>query len=187
MGRLILLTGGARSGKSRMAEEIARGGNCPVTYIATASPSDEEMEDRIRRHRAQRPAEWPTVETYRDMDRVLDGAEKGIILLDCVTLMITNLMMDMDLDWENPSLDSIDDAEKAIRAEFGKLLRGVSCYEGDVLVVTNEIGMGMVPAYPMGRAFRDIAGRINQQLAMAADTVIFMVSGLPLYVKGGPA
>ena len=186
MGGLTLLTGGARSGKSRMAEQLAKERGVPVTYLATATPSDAEMEDRIRRHRAQRPAGWPTVEAYKDLDRVMASAQPGVILLDCVTLMITNLLMECELDWDAPSLESIAQAERYVEEEIGKLLRGTVAYPGEVLAVTNEIGMGMVPAYPMGRAFRDIAGRANQRLAAQAGTVIFMVSGLPLYVKGGP-
>jgi adenosylcobinamide kinase/adenosylcobinamide-phosphate guanylyltransferase len=169
--RLILVTGGARSGKSAFAErkiaEIAPGG--PWRYIATAEALDDEMRDRITHHRARRGAEWRTVEAARDVVGALRSSEYAV-LLDCITLWISNLMLDGKKD--DDILAAADEAVAAARAA------GVP-----VILVTNEVGSGMVPNHPLSRRFRDVAGWVNQRLALACDEVFVIVSGLPLKLR----
>ena len=181
MGKLILITGGARSGKSTYAENLAKELG-KVTYIATAVPFDGEMRDRIQKHRERRPAQWRTVEQYRDLGETLENIE-GTALLDCVTVMITNLMMDMDVDWEAPSLRDGEIAEQRINGQIDAILSAARKREGTLIAVTNELGMGLVPVSAFSRLFRDVAGRVNQRLAAGADEVYFLVSGIPMRLK----
>lgn len=185
MGRLILITGGARSGKSGLAEEIAKKRGNNVLYIATAVGFDEEMKERIRRHRLERPASWYTVEAYRDFGGILPALIEGrdAVLLDCVTNMVSNIMLEKAMDWDNLSPDEINEVEKEIEGQLESLLSIVRESEAPFIFVTNELGMGVVPASALGRAVRDIAGRANQKLARAADEVHFCVSGIPMRIK----
>ncbi|TZE80900.1 bifunctional adenosylcobinamide kinase/adenosylcobinamide-phosphate guanylyltransferase [Calorimonas adulescens] len=184
MAETILVTGGARSGKSRMAEQLASGFDA-VTYIATSIPVDVEMRHRIDKHRQRRPDSWITVEKYRDLDRVIAGhSHSKAILLDCITVMVSNLMLDLNIDWDKASMSDFDRAEKEVMGEIGKLIDGIRCFEGRFIIVTNEVGMSLVPEYPLGRAFRDIAGFVNQRLAEISDTVYLMVSGIAVKIKG---
>ena len=181
MGKLIFVTGGARSGKSTFAEELAaRSEN--VTYIATAVAFDEEMRARIRHHKERRPAHWGTVEQYKDLGRVLSDLS-GTVLLDCVTVMLTNLMMDMPVDWEKPSAEDAQRAEDSIRGQIDGIVSAAKTRSGTLIVVTNELGMGLVPMTPFGRIFRDVAGRVNQGLAAQADEAYLLVSGIPVRLK----
>lgn len=169
--QLTLVTGGARSGKSAFAErkmgELAPGG--PWRYIATAEAMDDEMRDRIVHHRARRGPEWRTVEVPRDIAGALRSSEYAV-LLDCVTLWISNLMLDGAKD--EAIMAAADEAVAAARAA------GVP-----VLFVTNEVGSGMVPNHPLSRRFRDLEGWVNQRLAAACDEVFLIVAGLPLKIK----
>ncbi|MCK4261319.1 MAG: bifunctional adenosylcobinamide kinase/adenosylcobinamide-phosphate guanylyltransferase [Halanaerobiales bacterium] len=195
---LTLVTGGARSGKSTFAEKLVKefsikagvnGKEGDVLYIATAIPFDDEMKDRIRRHQAQRPDYWRTVEAYRDLDQVIKTANENVILLDCITVMVTNLLFAGDLDEDNPDRLQVEKIEAGIMAEINVTLNAVQNISDskemcEVVFVTNELGLGLVPAYPLGRIFRDIAGRVNQRLAEASDQVYFVVSGIPMLIKG---
>ncbi|MDI6601595.1 MAG: bifunctional adenosylcobinamide kinase/adenosylcobinamide-phosphate guanylyltransferase [Thermoanaerobacteraceae bacterium] len=184
MAEIILLTGGARSGKSRKAEELATGYK-KVVYIATSLPIDDEMRQRIQRHRQSRPEGWTTVEKYRDLYNViLKHKDSDVILLDCITVMISNILMDMDIDWDNPCQADFERAEKVVMHEIDDMLRGLEGFEGRFIMVTNEVGMSLIPEYPLGRAFRDIAGFVNQRLAQISDRVYLMVSGIALEIKG---
>ncbi|RCX17561.1 adenosylcobinamide kinase /adenosylcobinamide-phosphate guanylyltransferase [Anaerobacterium chartisolvens] len=185
MGRLILVTGGARSGKSRFAEELAKGMGNSILYIATAVPLDEEMRDRISRHRQQRPEHWETLEAHRDLDEALRSHAPGKdgVLLDCVTIMVTNLMFESYTDWEAVDAFGRDEVEKNIKIEIKKLINEVKGLPMPFIAVTNETGMGLVPEYASARAFRDMAGRVNQMLAEAAGEVYFCVSGIPVRIK----
>lgn len=185
MGTLIFITGGARSGKSRFAESLLSGRN-DVLYVATGIGFDEEMRDRISRHRSQRNPSWETVECYRDFPAMLGGrlAGRGAILLDCITIMINNIMVvDSGVDWDSAGMDEADRAEEVIREEISGFMRVAAGFNGVTIVVSNELGMGIVPAAPLGRYYRDIAGKINQLIAADADEVYFMVSGLPQRIK----
>ena len=185
MGKLILVTGGARSGKSTFAEETVKKLGDKVLYIATAVPFDEEMKLRIKKHQEQRPSNWETLEAYKDFDSRLKNRleDKNVIMLDCITVMVTNLMFEDCLDWDKINGDEIEKIEELIKKEIGKLLTIIQEVQIPFVLVTNEIGMGVVPEYPAGRVFRDVAGRANQILAKAADEVYLCVSGIPVKIK----
>jgi len=181
MGKLIFVTGGARSGKSRFAESLAAQHE-RVRYIATAVAFDDEMRARIAKHRQSRPQSWLTCEGYRDVGRFL--CEADAVLLDCITIMVTNLMMDEPVDWDHATPAEADEAERHIQAEIDSLIAAARNFAGTLIVVSNELGMGLVPVYPFGRIYRDIAGRVNQRLAAAADEAYLTVSGIPVKIKG---
>lgn len=186
MGKLIFVTGGARSGKSRFAEEILSGRE-DVLYIATAVPFDDEMKERIRLHRERRDPRWRTAEGYCGLGSIIrsHARERGSLLLDCVTVMVTNLMLEKgDIDWDTISQIDIASMTKRVEDEVEELLDALSFVRGVAVVVSNEVGMGIVPANPLSRLFRDIAGRANQRIAGAADEVYLTVSGIPLKIKG---
>lgn len=189
---LTLITGGARSGKSTFAEELTKKmarwkygtPDKGVLYIATAVPFDEEMQERIRRHQLQRPNSWRTVEQFEGLQEVIRTAQEQVILLDCVTVMISNLLFAGGLG-DEPELEQVQRLEQSITLEIRSMLEAIQIRdECEVIVVTNELGMGLVPAYPLGRIFRDIAGRVNQQIAAASDAVYLVVSGIPVLIKG---
>lgn len=168
---ITLITGGARSGKSAYAEALAAASAMEVVYIATAQALDAEMADRIARHRARRPREWRTVEVplrLADALRENTGQDR-CLLIDCLTLWLTNLFS------IEPS------AAEASRQDF---LAALGEVRGTVIVVTNEIGMGVVPLGELSRRFVDDMGRLNQVVAARADRVVLMVAGLPVSVKG---
>ena len=187
LARILYITGGARSGKSGFAEKLASEYE-QVTYIATSEAGDDEMKARIAHHQAQRPAHWRTVEApldvaaaYQNSDAAMTG--RAACLLDCVTLWVTNQMFAQPFDWDTAADADIDRVEAKIRESTIQLIAAVQSGAADMIIVTNELGMGVVPAYRLGRIFRDIAGRVNQQLAHAADRAVLMVSGLPLELK----
>lgn len=186
MKKLILITGGARSGKSTLAEKKAQEIGENVVYIATGLAFDEGMKDRIHKHKEARPNEWGTIEIYKDF-QTLDSKEAFLkadtVLLDCVTLMVSNLLIEKDLDFENTSMDEIGKIEVRIIEELKTLIKLVVKHDKKLVAVTNEIGMGLVPAYRLGRVFRDVAGRANQYLAREAHEVYLTVSGIPMKIK----
>jgi adenosylcobinamide kinase/adenosylcobinamide-phosphate guanylyltransferase len=181
--RLTLILGGARSGKSSYAERLAAAGGEHVLYVATAEAWDDEMRTRIEAHRAQRPAHWKTIEAPRHtglaVTALLAGDDaKSIVLVDCLTLLANNVLIAL------PEGSSEAEATEALMAEVDDLLAAWKDAAADWIVVSNEVGLGIVPAYPLGRLYRDALGRANQRIAAVADTVIFMVAGIPLQVKG---
>jgi len=181
-----LVTGGARSGKSRFAEKLAKRKD-KITYIATALPIDEAMEERIRHHQQSRPQEWKTMERDRDFASAAKTSlwfETDLFLLDCITILVTNHMVDAGIDYDHCSMDQVNRIEEGIMKEVESLLNLARETDKDMVIVTNEVGMGLVPAYRMGNYFRDIAGRVNQYLAQRADEVYFCVSGIPMKIKG---
>jgi adenosyl cobinamide kinase/adenosyl cobinamide phosphate guanylyltransferase len=176
MGRpLVLVLGGTRSGKSafgvRRAGELA--GDRSITYLATAIPGDPELDSRIDRHRRHRPAAWTTVEVRTDLPAALRSSGGGAaVLVDGLTLWLSAL-------WDSRPIDI--DALLAGPIEAG--LTALAAHEAPVVVVSDEIGLGMVPMDPIARSFRDLQGIVHQRLASVADEVVFMVAGLPLAVK----
>ena len=184
MKKFSLLLGGARSGKSSLAEKIAaeEGGDA-VLYVATAEAGDEEMADRIARHQAARPENWRTLETPTGVGQAVKQAWQGeaVVLLDCITLLVNNLLPS-GVGFEQVSVQ-VEEYERVVIAEIDALLEAAGEIEAHFLVVSNEVGMGLVPPYELGRAYRDILGRANRILAEAADEVFFLVAGIPMKVK----
>jgi adenosylcobinamide kinase/adenosylcobinamide-phosphate guanylyltransferase len=164
--RRILVLGGARSGKSAYAERLAAECGEPVVYLATAIASDAEMEARIAHHRAQRPAAWRTIEA--PLGGVTDFGAAATVLLEDLTLLLANHMNDDAAEAERRTIEAFD---------------ALLTLEAHVILVANEVGMGVVPAYPVGRAFRDAMGRVNQAAAAACHEVYLAVAGLPLRLK----
>jgi adenosyl cobinamide kinase/adenosyl cobinamide phosphate guanylyltransferase len=165
--RLTLVLGGARSGKSRFAEDLLGTLPAPRIYIATAEALDGEMAARIAEHRARRDPAWQTVEAARDLGAAISAAHNASVLVDCLTLWLSNLMLaDADLDAATASLENA-----LIRAQ------------GRTVLVANEVGLGIVPDNALARKFRDAAGRLNQRIAARADRVVMLVAGIPLEVK----
>lgn len=177
MGKIVLITGGARSGKSAYAERrAAELGGSDVTYVATAEALDDEMARRIERHQAERPTEWPTVEAPRAAAAAVLAADSGVVLLDCLTVLASNALLGAEADGEEA-------AQAAVLAEATALRDAALRREGVTLVVTNEVGMGVHPPTSLGRWYRDALGRANLLMAEAADEVLLLVSGIPLRVK----
>ena len=181
---LILITGGARAGKSTFAGNLAadRAGGGPVWFVATAEPLDADMAARIAAHRAERPAGWVTVEAPRGVaDRIAEaGPPAGVVLIDCLTLLVSNVLL------AHPEPAAVADVWPTVAAEVDGIVRA-SRGTAATIVVTNEVGLGVVPATPLGRVYRDLLGAANQRLAAAADQVFLVVSGIPLQIKSPAA
>lgn len=170
--KLILILGGARAGKSTFALRLAKeyAGEGSVTFIATAQALDEEMAQRIACHREERPAHWSTIEEPYELDEALIKASNSdVAIIDCLTLFVSNWLLR-------------DDAPK-LQETVESFLATVRSQTQTVICVSNEVGLGLVPETPLGRTFRDLLGRVNQQLATAADEVYLLVAGLPLRLK----
>jgi adenosylcobinamide kinase/adenosylcobinamide-phosphate guanylyltransferase len=167
-----LILGGARSGKSGHAENIALQSGREIVYIATATAQDAEMQARIAHHRATRPTHWQTVEEPLALAACLQqyAAPNRLLLVDCLTLWLTNLLC-------------LDD-ENRLQTETAHLLQCLPTLPGDIIFVSNEVGLGIVPLGALTRRYVDETGRLHQQLALQSDTVIFMVAGLPHVLKG---
>lgn len=183
---ITLITGGARSGKSRFGETLLSQRSLETLYIATAQVHDQEMIDRVEKHQRQRPSEWHTLEAYQGFRQLLppwEGKVQGV-LVDCMTLMVTQLMLGgLTISWEELTQKEVDQVEAHVMQEIDALMEALKRLQVNAVVITNEVGMGIVPVGKMSRDFRDIAGRANQQAAALADQVYFMVSGIPLQVK----
>lgn len=186
---MILVTGGSRSGKSEFAEKLVMDYGSRYLYMATAKVTDEEMAERVRRHQARRSESWVTHEGYRELEKVfpeIKGQYDGI-LLDSVSTMVTNLLFDFigDVDWETFDFADVNykQAEKEIMEVFEKLAEAACETEAPLVIVTDEIGMGVIPDTYLGRGFRDIIGLANQKLAAMAESVYFVVSGIPMKIK----
>lgn len=172
MGKIILVLGGARSGKSAYALSLA-GKNKKVAFIATCQGLDNEMQERILKHQKARPKEWKTFEEPRDLAGLIAriGNDFDCIIIDCLTLLVSNLILN-------------GDKEKEIFNGFAGLLAQIKKKRAGVIMVSNEVGLGIVPANRLGRIFRDTAGRINQIAGKEAQEVHFLVAGIPLKIKG---
>jgi adenosylcobinamide kinase/adenosylcobinamide-phosphate guanylyltransferase len=167
---IVLVLGGARSGKSAYAERLAAASGLECIYVATAERGDAEMADRIAEHRARRGADWHVVEEPDRLEEALrrEAGEGRALVVDCLTLWLSNLML------------AGADTDSRARA----LCKALGSLSGFVVLVSNEVGLGLVPDTPLGRRFRDTQGRLNQSLAAVAHRVVFMTAGLPLVLKG---
>jgi adenosylcobinamide kinase/adenosylcobinamide-phosphate guanylyltransferase len=171
---LIYITGGARSGKSRYAQELAKRLAKRVVFVATALPTDDDLRRRIARHRRERPTHWRTIENPADLSKIIPQAGRRIelILIDCLTLYVSGRLME-------------GEGESAISARVEKFCKAAAASPVTSILVSNEVGSGLVPATDLGLKFRDYLGRANQVAARYADEVVLMVSGLPVTIKGG--
>ncbi len=170
---ITLVLGGVRSGKSRLVQALAMRAD-GVVFLATAQPSDEEMRIKIERHRQERPTTWQTVEVPFDLDTAIvqHGRKHSFLLIDCLTTFTANLLM------------AEGDNCQRILARVDRVCNALQATSASVALVSNEVGSGIVPAFPSGRQFRDLLGEVNQKVARISDNVILMIAGCPLVVKG---
>ncbi len=179
----ILITGGARSGKSRFAQELALKSAKPVFFVATATAGDEEMKQRIEKHQRERPSEWDTLEVNTHIGshikQRIGGAQT--VIVDCLTFLVNNLFNQYAYPPEEQVTISL--LEKEVTAEISELIDCVNQVGVYFIIVTNEIGQGLVPADRVSRLYRDLLGKANQMIAERADKVYLMVAGIPIQVK----
>ncbi|MDR7058299.1 MULTISPECIES: bifunctional adenosylcobinamide kinase/adenosylcobinamide-phosphate guanylyltransferase [unclassified Sphingopyxis] len=168
-GSSLFVLGGARSGKSRYAQARTEAAGGSPVFVATAEAFDDEMHERIARHQADRDARWRTVEAPRDLPAAIDAldAEDAVVLVDCLTLWVSNLLL----------------ADADIPRAGGQLCHAINRFEGTLILVANEVGLGIVPDNALARAFRDAAGQLNQSVAATVDEVVLLTAGLPLTLK----
>ena len=179
MGKLTFILGGARSGKSTYAEQLAKENGGKVLYIATAEGLDPEMRKRIENHRLQRPAEWDTMEVTQGVGAAFAAYSSGVdlVLLDCMTLLVSNVMLSIT-DAESDIDEEL--ASDVVDVEVESLLAAIKENEADWVIVSNEVGLGLVPPYPLGRLYRDLLGWANRKIAAQADEVYLLVAGIPM-------
>lgn len=185
MCEVILVTGGARSGKSTIAEKILLKKNNNILYVATSVAFDDEMKDRIQKHQERRDERWKLVEIYKDFKLLInniDFIESQNILLDCITVMISNRFFEKDLN-NDTTLEEYSELEKEIIDDILDLINLSRRNNKTLVIVTNELGMGIVPIDRFTRMYRDIAGRVNQFISSEADMVILAVSGIGIDIK----
>jgi adenosylcobinamide kinase/adenosylcobinamide-phosphate guanylyltransferase len=175
---MTFILGGARSGKSRFAQEFAAKLRKRVLFVATCEPLDEEMNARIKAHQRSRPRNWKTLEAPTDVAKTMKGkiGDAEVVIIDCMTLLVSNLM-----EIEEPDAKTL---EKKVTDELENLVAFVRTSKAHFIIVSNEVGQGLVPPYPAGRVYRDALGMVNQMLARHADEVYFMVAGIPILLKG---
>ena len=174
--QLVFILGGARSGKSDFAQRIAQKSGGRVLFVATAEPGDDEMRNRIQKHIESRPTDWSTLEEPVDLETAIRSSSDGYdtLLIDCLTLWVSNFLINHEQE---------ANVESLILDKAKTLLELYECSSSTWVVVSNEVGLGLVPSYELGRAYRDALGRVNQLFAARADRVYFMVSGLALDLK----
>ena len=182
----ILIIGGARSGKSHFAQELAQRLGKPVLFVATAVAGDEEMRQRIEKHKRTRPAAWSTLEVTTRVGNQIEHniGEAQVVIIDCITLLVNNIFN----QYNDRISEQIDASliEKKVISEISELVDCINHIDVNFIVVTNEVGAGLVPANKMGRLYRDLLGKANQLLAQGVDEVYLMVAGLPVQIKPFP-
>lgn len=186
MGRVVLILGGARSGKSWMAEKLARQSAGRVTYVATAEARDDEMRRRIERHKAERPAGWKTVEEPLALAEAVEKAagESDLVLVDCLTLWVSNRLCQVDLEVPVEERRGVEARlSRELEETAARLVNAARKEAATLLLVSNEVGLGLVPDNVLGRVYRDLLGILNRRLAAEADQVLMMVAGIPVDVK----
>ncbi len=179
----ILIIGGARSGKSHFAQELALKLGGSVLFVATAVAGDEEMRQRIEEHQRARPATWSTLEVTTHIARQIFQkiGEAQIVIVDCITLLVNNILSQYSDHTSEQSDASL--IEKEVMIEIGELVECINQVNASFIIVTNEVGLGLVPTNRLGRLYRDLLGRANQMLAQQADEIYLMVAGLPVPIK----
>ena len=195
--KLIYVTGGAKSGKSKFAEDLLlslNSGKEKNIYLATSQVFDEEMEMKVLIHKERRQDKWETIESYKDFYESLKSAFveeksqgervfKNNMLVDCLTNMVSNIIFeDLTIEWEKPTKKQLQSSDRRVEKEVLSLIENLEKFNY-VVIVSNELGMGIVPATPLGRYFREIAGKMNQLIAEKSDEVYFVVSGIPMKIK----
>ena len=168
MGKLIFISGGARSGKSSFALELAQKSGKRVTFIATAAPIDSEMRERIKNHKNIRPKDWETIEVKDNLDKKINQAKNRVILIDCLTIYVSHLM---------------NLSQKQILNQIRKIIKAIKKSDSKVIVVSNEVGCGIVPNNKLGRDYRDVLGKVNQMFSQVADEFYVMFAGIPTKIK----
>lgn len=182
MGKVVLVTGGIRSGKSAFALRQLLQSN-PATLIATAKAVDEEMRARINKHKAERPAHIRTIEINTEIDAHLGALQGGMALMECLGTWVTNRMWDLGLDFDAPGAEQTEQVYQSIMREARDIRNAAASSQAEVWFVTNEVGWGLMPQNPVGRLFTDTLGRVNQMMAKAADEVYLVCSSIPVRIK----
>lgn len=184
--RCIFVLGGARSGKSRFAQKLAESRGGEVLFVATAEPLDRDMRERIEKHRRERPDSWRTIEAPIDLAARIENNLNGatVVLVDCLTLLVSNLLLGQERGFPPTAEIPADEAESRILQEIHALVRLMRSAPAAFVIVSNEVGWGIVPESRLARIYRDILGRANQLVAEHADEVYLMAAGIPLKVKG---
>jgi adenosylcobinamide kinase/adenosylcobinamide-phosphate guanylyltransferase len=183
MGKLTLILGGARSGKSTYAQRLADQHGGRVAFLATATAGDDEMSARIKKHQQERPAGWITREIPHGIAAAIaaEPIDADVVLLDCLTLLVSNVtLLGMD-DFDAPDESA---AAARVEEEISSLIGTIKKSPADWIIVSNEVGLGLVPPFPVGRIYRDLLGRANQQIAARADEVYWLVAGIPVPIHG---
>lgn len=187
MGKIIYITGGVRSGKSEFAEKMILSTNKEKNiYLATSILFDEEMEERVKIHKIRRDDRWVTIEKSSELTGEIENYknENCNLLLDSLSDLISNqIILDKEIDWDNLSNSKLQTLEKKIFQEIIEFTKFIKNSNLNLFIVSNEVGMGMVPTYPMGRYFRDISGKVNQYVASISDEAYLVVSGMSLRLK----
>jgi len=182
LSRIILITGGSRSGKSAFGETLLNDKD-NVLYIATSIITDDEMRERVAIHKERRNKNWKTYEGYKNLKEIIEKTECKYIMLECVTTMITNLIFDKYTSFDDLSREEIQSLERSISEEFKELVSACREYDKELVIISNEVGFGLVSEYKLGRIFTDISGRINQLLGKLSDEAYLVVAGIPLKLK----
>lgn len=182
MGKVILVTGGSRSGKSTFAEKLLEDKD-DVLYIATAIVTDKEMEKRVENHKKRRNINWGTYEGFKGLDKVIKQDKHKYIMLECIGTMVTNFMFDKEYDFDTISQEQIAEISKEIKLEVEKMLIIAKESDKELIIVTNEVGWSLVPEYRLGRIFSDILGHLNQYIGSLSDEAYLVACGFPLKLK----
>ncbi len=185
MGEITFILGGARSGKSSFAVNLAKKKSNKVAYIATASPTDEEIIERIKIHKSSRPKSWLTIEKSNNIAGAIDDLPTGVnlVIIDCLTYLTFNILKRWQWDEVIANARDAAQAESAVMEEVTQILSSIKRSRADFILISNEVGLGLVPPYPLGRVFRDVMGRFHQMIAANSREVHMVFAGIPMRLK----